>query len=108
MVVGRRARPRPRPFDFKRAWVGPPTVAKYYHSPDLVILILETEVLFQEAALRDGPKDSKQTRASGYHVVRFSFCHSSRKIVQLFECLGIIVTGLSSVMVGVPLVLLSI
>ena len=85
-----RARPRPRPFDFKRAWVGPPTVAKYYHSPDLVTLILEAQVLFQEAALRDGPKDSKQTRTSGYHVVRFSFCHSSRKTVQLFECLGII------------------
>ncbi|SUZ85564.1 uncharacterized protein METZ01_LOCUS38418, partial [marine metagenome] len=37
-VVGRRA----SPFDFKRAWVEPPTVAKYYHSLDLVTLILET------------------------------------------------------------------
>ena len=92
MVVGRRTRPRARPFDFKRAWVGPPTVAKYYHSPDLVTLILETEVLFQEAALRDGPKEGKQTRASGYHVVRFSSCHSSRRSIQLFERLGIIVT----------------
>ena len=86
-VVGRRA----SPFDFKRAWVEPPTVAKYYHSLDLVTLILETEVLFQEAALRDGPKEDKQTLASGYHVVRFSFCHSSRWPIQLFESLGIII-----------------
>ena len=71
----------------------PPTVAKYYHSLDLVILILEMEVLFQEAALRDGPKEGKQTRASGYHVVRFSFCHSSRWPVQLFMPLGIIITN---------------
>ena len=90
MVVGRHARPRARPFDFKRAWVGPPTVAKYYHSPDLVTLILETGVLFQEAALRDGPKEGKQTRVIGYHVVRFSFCHSSRWPIQLFEYLAII------------------
>jgi len=92
VVVGRRTRPRARPFDFKRAWVGPLTVAKYYHSPDLVTLILETGVLFQEAALIDGPKEGKQTRASGYHVVRFSSCHSSRRSIQLFERLGIIVT----------------
>ena len=91
MVFGRSARPRARPFDFKRAWVGPSTVAKYYHSPDLVTLILETGALFQEAALIDGPKEGKQTRASGYHVVRFSFCHSSRKPIQLFERLGIII-----------------
>ena len=84
MVVGRRA----RPFGFKRAWVEPPTVAKYYHSLDLVTLILETEVLLQEAALRDGPKEGKQTRASGYHVVRFSFCHSSRKTIKSFGLLG--------------------
>ena len=90
MVVGRRTRPRARPFDFKRAWVEPPTVAKYYHSPDLVTLILETEVLFQEAALRDGSKEGKQTRTSGYHVIRCSFCHSSRRAIQLFESLGII------------------
>ena len=87
MVVGRRA----RPFDFKRAWVEPSTVAKYYHSPDLVTLILETEVLFQEAALRDGLKEGKQTWESGYHVVRCSFCHSSRMPIQSFERLGIIV-----------------
>ena len=86
MVVGRRA----RPFGFKRAWVEPPTVAKYYHSPDSVTLILEMGVLFQEAALRDGPKEGKQTRASGYHVVRFSFCHSSRRSIQLLKCLSII------------------
>ena len=67
-----------------------PTVAKYYHSPDSVTLILETEVLFQKAALRDGPKGGKQARASGYHVVRFSFCHSSWETVQLSECLVII------------------
>ena len=53
MAVGGR---RASPFDFKRAWVEPPTVAKYYHSLALVTLILETEVLFQEAALRDGQK----------------------------------------------------
>ena len=86
MVVGRPA----RPFGFKRAWVEPPTVAKYYHSPDSVTLILEMGVLFQEAALRDGPKEGKQTRASGYHVVRFSFCHSSRRSIQLSKCIGII------------------
>ena len=90
MVVGRPARPRARPFDFKRAWVEPPTVAKYYHSLDLVTLILETEVLLQEAALRDGPKEGKQTRASGYHVVRFSFCDSSQRPIQFLGCLGII------------------
>ena len=89
MIVGRRA----RPFDFKRAWVEPPTVAEYYHSPDLVTLILETEVLFQEAALRDGLKEGKQTWESGYHVVRCSFCHSSRMTIQPFERLGIIVVG---------------
>ena len=86
MVVGRPA----RPFGFKRAWVEPPTVAKYYHSPDSVTLILEMGVLFQEAALGDGPKEGKQTRASGYHVVRFSFCHSSRRSIQLLKCIGII------------------
>gem|GEM_PF-3319445 len=69
-----------------------PTVAKYYHSPDSVTLILETEVLFQEAALRDGPKGGKQARASGYHVVRFPFCHSSWETVQPSEFLVIITT----------------
>ena len=90
MVVGRRARPSARPFDFKRAWVGAPTVAKYYHSPDFITLVLEIEVPFRKAALRDGPKEGKQTRASGYHVVRFSFCHLSRRHIQPLECLGII------------------
>ena len=100
MVVGRRARLRARPFGFKRAWVGPPTVAKYYHSPDLGSLILDTEVLLQEAALRGGPKEGKQTRASGYHVVRVSFCHSSRRPVQLFECLGIIAVDYGGCFLG--------
>ena len=75
MVVGRRS----RPFDFKRAWVGPPTVAKYYHSPDLVTLILETQVLFQEAA-------QKIVNKPGQVVITWSVFLFATRVESLYNC----------------------